>query len=292
MLHSPAEYMVKYLCSQPGITVDQVKDYLSRSSAGIMPTETYVEEIHAEIQSLLPPNYNPKDFTHKPSMAFLKKQRIRGMWQRTQSMDEAIDLFKNGPVREIVEALLLTGMGDQNISELLSYFKAINVMASAISEFRHYFWNTELLTFDEWTYYLMKPSKQVVKLTALTAPKDDNGIHLALYKMGIMPKSLDRVEVFKSIRNIGYMNFLEANGFGQGEHKALMLSSYAGVVKNAQDKLDEYEAGEQDVINEFYKTVTVSGKKVRHLSLVDLQGETDEQGRVQGPVRELPPGRE
>ncbi len=67
-----------------------------------------------------------------------------------------------------------------------------------------------------------------------------------------------------------------------------MLSSYAGVVRSAQDKLDEYEAGEQDVINEFYKRITVSSRETNHKTLDELRGEDD----GKRSIRELPSGSE
>jgi hypothetical protein len=291
MEHSPAEYLIKYLCSRPGITVDEVRSYLGRAAIVMMPTETYVDEIYADIQGKLPVNYTPGDPTHRPSMKFLKEHRIRGMWHPTRSVHEALDLFKNGPLRERVESLILTKVPDYEISEILTFCDGVNVMPSSIAEFRHYFWNVDLLTFDDWTYYLTQPTKKVIKLTALTSPRNNDGVRLTLYKMGIMPRGLDKAEIFRSMRDVGYMNFLEANGFNQGEHKAVMLSSYASIVKGSQDKLDEYEAGEQDTINEFYKSVEVSSRANKHKGLSELRGEVDEQG-IQRPIRKLPSGSE
>lgn len=285
MQHSPAEYFIKYLCSRPGTTVGEVKNYVAGMGLGIMPYEKYVEDLHKEIQKVLPPNYNPRDRTHKPSQMFLKTHRIRGLWKSGRTVKEAVDVFNNGPLREIVESLVLTGMDDEQISELLSYYKAVGIIPGSIAEFRHYFWNVELLTFEDWSYYLTQPSIQPIKLTALKSPKNLDGIRLTLYKMGIMPRALDRMEVFTTLRDVGFMNFLEANGFPQGQHKAEMLGSYAHVVRMSQDKLDEYSAGEQNVIDEFYKHTTIGNTEVKQKTISQLQGDADEQRSI----RKLPP---
>ena len=251
-----------------------------------MPSGAYVDNIFTAIQNKLPINFDPRDQTHKPSRDFLKDERIRGMWQSSYSVKEAVDLFMNSPVREVVAALVLTGLDDEQIAELMTRYKAVNVIGTSISEFRHYFWNTSLLSIEEWAEYLREPSIQPIHLTALRSPRNMDGVRVTLYKMGIMPKELDKKTVFTSVRDIGYMNFLESNGFPQSRHKAEMMGQYAGVITQAQRQLDEYEMGEQDVISEFYKRLTVGSREVKHKTLNELTGE----GNGEGPIRELPSG--
>jgi hypothetical protein len=292
MRHAPCEYFIKYLCSRPGTAVANVKVYMASMGIAILPTPTYVDDIYQDLSAKFPTNYNPRDKGHKPSQLFLKRERIRDMWKGTQQVKEALAMFKNRPLREIVEAMILTGMPDEHISALLIKYKAINVYGSTVAVFRHYFWNTDLMSQEDWSEYLTQPSIQPVKLTALRAPKNMDGVRLTLYKMGIMPKHLDKKSVFASIRDIGYMNFLEANGFPQGFKKAQMIEGYASVVKGAQQQLDEYEAGEQDVIAQFYKNLTVTSRTKEHKSWEELTGEDDGDGEEAGSIRKLPSGNE
>lgn len=276
MLHAPSEYYVKYLCSQPGTVVAQVQKLLAESGIGsFLPSSSYVEDIWKKIQNNLPINYNPRDPTHKPTQDFLKAHGIRGMWHPTHAVREATDLFSNGPVRQIIESLMLTGLDDSRIALVLTSTANVGVTPNAIAEYRHFFWNTQLLSYQEWTEYLTKPSVEPVRLAALRAPRNMDGVKLTLYKLNIMPKALDKRDVFSSIRDIGFMNFLEANGFPQGFRKAEMLSNYAGLIKGAQQQLDEYDAGEQDVIHDFYKRMTMKSRVVEHKTLDELRGEED-----------------
>ena len=285
MKHSPAEYFIKYLCSRPGVTVQEVKRYLSDMGVGMMPSDRYVANIHAEIQGKFPTNYNPRDRSHRPSSRFLKREKITGLWRGTDSCSRALAIFENGPVRDLVESLLLTSMSNQETAETISYLTSTTVTPESISSFRHYFWNTTLLSFDDWAYFLTTPTVRPIHLTALKSPKNPDGARLTLYKVGIIPPAMDKIHMLTSIRDLSYLNFLEANGFGQGMKKSTMLLNYGSLVKTTQDKLDEYAAGEQDVINEFYKHLQVSSRTGKHKELRELEGEHSDQG-----ARQLPSG--
>lgn len=243
----------------------------------MMPYKGYVEEVFRQIQADLPRNYSPRDRSHKPTVRFLKKHKIRGMWLSRESTKKAMALFMNGPLREMTEAMLLTSMGSEEIAQSISFLGAVHVSDKAIREYKHYFWNTDLLSYEDWAYYLSTPSIKAAQLTALKSPRNPDGVTLTLYKMGIMPQNMDKLSILKSIRDISYMNFLEANGFPQGMKKSTMLLNYGTLVKSSQDKLDEYEAGEQDVINEFYKHVEIASRGGKHKSILELEGEKSEQ---------------
>ena len=285
MQHSPAEYFIKYLCSRPGTTVKDVKSYLSEMFVGLMPKNSYVLDTYNAIQKKLPVNYSPRDRSHRPSTRFLKKEKIAGMWRGTYSCKQALAIFENGPMRDVIESLLLTSLSNEETAETLSYLSSTGVTAESVSSFRHYFWNTTLMTFDDWSYFLTKPYIRDIHLTALKSPKNPDGAKLTLYKMGLMPTLMNKLEVLTSIRDISYMNFLESDGFNQGMKKSTMMLNYGTLVKTTQDKLDEYEAGEQDVIHEFYKHLKVSSRSTVHKGLKELEGEYSDQG-----ARQLPSG--
>lgn len=286
MRHAPAEFFIKYLCSRPGSSANDVKTYLSGMGVGLMPTATYVDEIYAEVQSKLPVNYSPRDRSHRPSVRFLRKERIYGLWHSTVATKRAIALFLNGSMREVAEALLLTTMCEEEIAKTLAFVGEVDVCAESVKEYRHYFWNTKLVSYDEWARYLTDPHIQALKLTALKSPKNPDGIKLALYKIGLMPTDMNKKHMLINIRDISYMNFLESNGFAQGLKKSTMLLNYGTLVRNTQDKLDEYEAGEQDVIAEFYKHVEVTAQTKRHPTLIELEGEHSEPSTRQLPAGE------
>jgi len=248
---------------------------------GLMPTDTYVDDIFTDIQGKFPVNYSPRDRSHRPSTRFLKREKIRGLWHELESTKRATALFLNGPMREIAEALILTSMSNEEVAETVAYLGGMDMPAKAITEFRHYFWNTELMTFDDWSYYLSRPHIKALQLTALKSPKNPDGVKLTLYKMGLMPTSMNKLNLLVKVRDISYMNFLEANGFPQGLKKSTMLLNYGSLVKSTQDKLDEYEAGEQDVIHEFYKHLRVESHQATHKNLKELEGEYSEQGTRQ-----------
>jgi hypothetical protein len=285
MRHSPAEYFIKYLCSRPGTTVAEVRGVLAELAVGLMPYEDYLQDIYDHIQASTPSNYNPRDHTHLPSVRFLKQEKIAGMWKSTYSVQEAVDVFKNRPLRDLLEHLLLTTMTSEEVSKVLINFKGVKVLGSSVEAFRHYFWNTDLMHADDWAEYLQEPLKQRTKLTALKAPKNVEGMRLVLHKIGVHPRNLDKEVIFTTLRDVGYMNFLESDTYTQGQHKASMLRDYAAIIKESQDKLDEIQAGEEDVIEEFYKKTVLDSRTHKHKSLRELTGETDGES-----VRQLPSG--
>ena len=285
MRHSPAEYFIKYLCSRPGTTVAEVRGVLAGLAVGLMPYEDYLQDIYDDIRIKTPTNYNPRDATHTPSRNFLKTEKIAGMWRSTYSIQEAVDVYKNRPLRDLVEHLLLTTMSNEEVSKVLINFKGVKVLGGSVEAYRHYFWNTDLMHADDWAEYLQEPLKQRTKLTALKAPKNVEGMRLVLHKIGVHPRNLDKEVIFTTLRDVGYMNFLEADGSTQGQHKSSMLRDYASIVKEAQDKIDEIQSGEEDVIEEFYKKTVLDSRTLEHKSLRELTGEIDGES-----VRQLPSG--
>lgn len=164
----PAEYFLKYLCSRPGAGVEEVIGIAGRMGFGLM-SHDYIAELHGEVTRGMPANYSPRDRLHVPSRRFLKRMGIRGMWHPTQAVEEAVALYNSPPLSELVCALLLQGRSESEIVQILTHLHAVAVTSMAITQYRHFFWNVGLLSFEEWAIFLDQTEAHPVARVALDA---------------------------------------------------------------------------------------------------------------------------
>lgn len=221
--------------------------------------ETYLEILQNGMD--FPEPYDPKNSNHQPSVDFLKKEGIYEMWYPTDATHQAIELFGLPAPREVVTSLLSTPMDLPKIVKFLASAKGWDVEIRALQEFRHYFWNPDFLADAEKDIIIKAQGSSLIK-TAVNVYKDSLGPLMLMHKMGHLPAKIGREEIFYSMRNIAFLNALEVDRtLRQGRHKAAAFREYFEVVRQSQDKLDEMEGQEKDIVDDFYQSITVIAKK-------------------------------
>jgi len=257
-MRSPTEYYIKYLLSDPRKTISLILEYLVRD--GIRVDIDYLESLRVGLR--FPTNYSPLDRTHKPTENFLKRERIWGLWHPTTAVHEAFDIYQTPGVREVVCSCILSGFTAVAIVRILLERKGISVLPESIIEFRHYFWNTDLLTTSELTALFSDDKGFPVEsnyLVSLKALKNHPaGAHLALYKLGLIPQELKELDMLRVVRDMAYMNICETDTVRQGRSKSEMLRNYAVVLRDAIHDMREIQQMSEDVLEEFRATVRLS----------------------------------
>jgi hypothetical protein len=261
MYRSPAEYYIKYLISIQSLSDGEVVDRARELGISFIPGEVdYVKWLRKSL--IFPRNYDPKNPYHKPSLSFMYESGIFDMWYPSEATHRALDLFSVPEVRELVCRHLSTDvMPLDKLETFLQNFYALDVPVKVLREFRHYFWNLQLLSNDERQHLLNGPQTPPATKTIANLPRDAFGPLVLLWKSGHTPLHIDRAGILYYMRNIAFLNAIEADRtMYQGMNKSTTMRNYFEIVKQSQEKIDENEIQEKGIIDEFYKHVSITDK--------------------------------
>jgi hypothetical protein len=143
----------------------------------------------------------------------------------------------------------------------------------AVSEYRHYFWNTTLMGVSDWAEYFETDSKssgtkrtlaeQHIYLAAL-----HGGADVALYKSGIR-KELDGKKILVEVQQELYNTFLEVRSLPLSESKVEMLSTITRGLARIDERIQAGDTALQDVLKKFEKFKVLTDSSTPP-SLMDL----------------------
>ena len=277
-MRSPAEYYLKYLASDLKM---EMKDIFEEASyLGILTDSSsigYLEFLRKRLS--FPKNYSPLDPTHKPTVNFLKKEKIWGLWHPNMAIKEAGDLYQMPAYRETVCASILAGFSPSAIKDMVLRLHKVDIMEGSLQEFYHYFWNIDLLTRDEIRTLVGKfdSTKFSPSLVAAAASAKNHiwGAHLTLYKLGLMPTNLDKVEALRTAYALAYDNMVDTQVLHQGRSRSEAFKNYAGTMLAYFSKLDELEERTEDIISEFAAHVRITKAKKDPPTMTDVMAGKD-----------------
>lgn len=260
-MRSPAENYLKYLASHVYLTEAQVIEEAARLYLPPIPRgEAYIVRLRKAMN--FPSDFDPRNPGHTKSMHLLAREGIYTMWFRDAITEKALGIQGTPFIREFMMAVLMTPMDLEKISNFFIERHRIDLPAEAIERFRHYFWNLKLLTEGDKTALMHLPNVGELMKTAARIYKDGLGPSTLLWQMGYLPTQISREEIFGTMRNIAYFNAIDVDRrMDQGRHKAAAFRDYFEVVHRAQDKLDESEAREKEIIERFYQQISVVNRK-------------------------------
>ena len=290
MLRSPSEYFLKYLLSHPLVTVQEALRAARKGEIEYIPGE---EDYLAEVKDRMrfPLNYDPQNSSHRPSMDFLIRERIYDMWYPSRATNQAVELYKAPDMREVLCSLLSTPMPVSGIIKYMHSQFPADIEDQAVAEFRHYFWNVDLLSFQDRKILMASPSCSELIRTAISTYKDSLGPLLIMHKLG-HSVPLRKEDVLTGIRNITYMDgVIVSRTFSEGKIKAGIMEKYFRIALEAQGKMEGIEKDEEAVISDFYKNMTVGKEEFDPPTrdVLRLKERNDESGKESGP-EEVDPG--
>jgi len=259
-LDCPSKYFIKYLLSDRTLELSEVIRILEDYHVVYLPGRA-VDYLRKLLEGMhFPPNFDPKNPSHTPSMDFLRREGIYEMWYPTQSTRKAIEIQRSPEMRELVMALLSTPISLKEACDFLVE-RGIDVDIATLQEYRHYFWNLALLTQAERSQIAKVPITGQMVSAAISCYKDSLGARVLLWKMGYSPPSLDKETIFVTLRDLAFYNALDTDrNMKQGNRKAVALRNYFEMVLQAQNKLDEMLSG-QEFSQELVKSLQVLEEK-------------------------------
>jgi len=250
----PSHYFIKYmLVSQDDIALDSVNSTLALH--GMAPVEPlHLVEIRTEMGEP-PEDFRPWDRSHKPTNRWLRKQKTHSLFHPDEATFEMREgILKNPTLRRKVEGLLLGNVSYREIAYRLQK-DGLPVTDLAVAEYRHYFWNTEVMGLSDWAaYFELDKGEEGTGRTAATASVYNSallaGPGLALYRMGVK-KALDRQVVMLEIHEELYYTFMEIKSLPLSPQKVEMMGTTVRAIVRVDDQLRSSESALHDVLKKF-----------------------------------------
>lgn len=152
----PSTYYIKFLLARSHGTDepedwDSVKDHLSQLGLPRL-WEPAFDLANGVFAPPIPFRFNAK--THKSTVAFMRDEKIYTMWKKDKETKAALRILERPAMREVIQVLIMGGIeADIVRNRIIERFQE-TLSAKSIDVYRHYFWNTDLTTMQEWTAIL------------------------------------------------------------------------------------------------------------------------------------------
>jgi hypothetical protein len=240
-VRSPAEYYVKYLLLMglSHLRVNQVIEGLGfpRCKSGYL----------AETKDAMAP---PRPFRPEASTGivprWLKRQQLWPAFHRDEYMDEATGILGNHDVRAIVEALTLAGCPDDQVVDLVTERTGVRLFPESVRYYRHFFWNRDMLSMEEWDEYLGEYSRGG-KLRGLY----DEGPGMAMWRLG-HARQMDSSDMLKALQTEAFHRFMQSHTTGANDFNAAKVAEkWSGIFFESTKQISASEDKLSDVIARF-----------------------------------------
>jgi hypothetical protein len=200
---------------------------------------------------------------------WLRKKKLYSLVfpdKHTEEMREKILL--SPPNREKVETFILGGVPYYEIAQQMKEL-GTEISELAIAEFKHYFWNPDIMGLGNWAVYLDRDSssrtsslKNAYQLAVRAGPE------AASYRMGIR-KELDGKKIMMEVRAELYHTFLETRTLPLSDKKVEMLGNLARGLARIDERVQAGDTALQETLKKFEKFKVLHGKQ-KVPSLLDL----------------------
>lgn len=203
----PAEYFIRYLLIRDSTMSDAQVLKTLMDWGFLAPVDHYLGFLRQELaNSNQPLGFNPADRLHRPSMQYLRDQKVYEMFYPSSAIEEAWANLASIERRMVVEQILMARLDLKTAAQKVNKKHAWHLTEDGLSMHRHYFWNVNLLTFDQWGRYLYERSSMYDRYMALLqAPKELAYFHL---KIEYHTESKDMI---KRAQEIAYNTLEEVN---------------------------------------------------------------------------------
>jgi len=141
------------------------------------------------------------------------------------------------------------------------------VSAAAIREYRHYFWNPEVIGLADWADYFDQARLTRAEASAHRAALAA-GPELAMYRTGL-EKELDSQRILREVQRELYFTFQETRAMPLSARKVEMLSNLARGLARVDERMQSSDTALQDVLKRFERFRVRAGQE-QGVSLFDL----------------------
>lgn len=250
-MRHPAEYWIRFLITRKH-SLEEIQGMCELADLGAVSTE-YLRSLEIDIHAEMPKPFRPKIYNDRASQGFLRRFGIYTMWHPNSYVREAETLLGDGPVRALLETFILSPLRADQAIRKIEEKTGRQIHPKSYEVFRHYYWNSTLLSGAEWGKYI-RERKVAHKdwLRCASTARGPQGVQLVLWKTGVGAlRHVDAGKIFTDIRNIAYMKIKETEFKPADSDHAKMTLNYARVAKMAQEEVTSSAEAMQDILKSF-----------------------------------------
>lgn len=270
----PAFFFIKYLIlALPDSSVEIVNDNLLLNGLSTAMPEI-IERARAEVDSQ-PADFRPWDKSHNPTRKWLQKHKVETLVMQDDYVRQIDELIIAKPRdREVLERLLLSGMGPKEVCYRLSTMD-IHIPDPTIAAYRHYFWNTDIMSLSQWSEYFKNDDSNRVSVTKnLYSSALHAGPEAALLRLGLK-KQLDSKKIMVDVQKELYATFLETKALPLSDKKVSMLTDLARGLAKIDERVQAGDSALLDTLKKFEKFKILTPEDgIRKLADVSSKGTT------------------
>lgn len=248
----PAYFFIKYLIiALPDSSEDMINNNLLLNGMSSAPVHI-IEKARAEVETH-PADFAPWDSSHKSTKKWLVKQKIDTIIRQ----DEYVRLIDEHIIarprdRETLERLILAGLGPKEICFRLSSM-GINIPDTTIAAYKHYFWNTDIMSLSHWADYFKSDDSDRLNVTKnLYSVALHAGPEAALLRLGLK-KQLDSKKIMQDVQKELYATFLETKTLPLSDKKVSMLTDLARGLAKIDERVQAGDSALLDTLKKFEK---------------------------------------
>ena len=274
----PAFFFIKYLIvALPDASLEVINDNLLTN--GISTTNSEIVEKARKEIGKLPQNFKPWDSSHPATSRWLHNQKISSIIRQDSYVNDIRKFIIEKPRdRETLEKLLLSNMSAKEACYRLSKID-INISDLTISAYRHYFWNTDIMSLSQWADYFqnddscrISASKGLYKVALYADPE------ATLLRVGIK-KQLDSKKIMKEVQEELYATFLETKTLPLSIKKVGMLTDLARSLAKIDERVQAGDSALLETLKKFEKfKILTPDNNIKKISALSKRGTNSNRG--------------
>ncbi len=226
-----------------------------------------------------PVDFRPWDPHHAPSVRWLRQKKVHSLMHQDAAVEGMSGIVAHRRMRETVERMLIGNVGHAEIAFRLRDL-GYAVGESAVADFRHFFWNTEIMGAADWANYFREDDRGRTRdLQGQYAAARISGPQFALYRSGIKVE-VDRRKVLEEVHDELYFTFQEVRALPTSEKKVEMLSTISRSLVRIDERIEAGDSALADVLRKFEKfRVVPNAETVPSMKELAPTGTMSDRGR-------------
>jgi len=259
-MKQPNEYWLKYMLLFSGLSSGQIRE-AARMYAMPEPTEAYLRELSTQLDETRPARL---DLNNNPTRVWVRRQRVMSLASEQPDAIRARDILGQTKLRPVLEALIICDASLKDITKYVVEVCGVKLSKKTIDFYRHYFWNRDLLSSNEWLEYLEShPNGEVLSQCY------KQGLEYALWRLGYRVE-LSQKDVIRSVFHESAMRFFETTTSPNNRDTAMTAKMWAENIFKATEEMNKTGDEVRQVLDEL-KTVAIKLGKRDISSIEDLK---------------------
>ena len=248
-MNHPAQFYIKYLIiKNPSWTDADVQKRIQ--DWGFLPPPSWDDKYFVFLRNSIPappPGFDPLNLTDRSSVIHLRNLGIYEIFRNSPEMQEAWDILANPDQRLVVEQIILSRLDLKQAALRINKRTGWFLSEEGIKLFRHYFWNSKLLTFDEWGKFLYNRSMMYERHMALLHGDPRVALHHLRIDQGLESKMM-----IQRSQEIAYFTLEEVNLIpGTRPDKVKAIGVLSKAIVECHEALSTSDMALKDVLKQF-----------------------------------------